>query len=46
MCKEVEHRIEIATTITKMIISLLVFAFVDNTDLAQAALDQHPSGEK
>ena len=43
MCKEAGHDIEIATAITKMILSLMGFAFVDNADLAQAAPDQDTS---
>ena len=36
---EARYRIEIATVIAKIIFSLIVFAFVDDTDLAQAASD-------
>ena len=46
MCKETGHGIEIATTITKMFLSLKGFAFVDNSDLAQAAADQDTIGEE
>ena len=46
MCKEAGHGIEIATAITKMILSLMGFAFVDNADLAQAAPDHETSGEE
>ena len=34
MCKEAGHRIKIATALTKMILSLMSFAFVDDADLA------------
>ena len=46
MYKEVEHGIKIATTITKMILSLMCFAFVHNANLAQAVPDQDTSGEE
>ena len=46
ICKEAGHGIEIATAITKMILSLMRFAFVDNADLAQAASDQDTSGKE
>ena len=43
MCKEVGHEIEITTAITKIILSLMGFAFVKNVDLAQAASNQDTS---
>ena len=46
MCKKAKHRIEIANTITKMILSLMGFTFVNNTDLAQAAANQDTSREE
>ena len=46
MCKKVGHGIEITTTITKIILSLIGFTFVDNTDLAQATPDQDTNGEE
>ena len=46
MCKEAEHGIEITTAITKIILSLTGFAFVDDADLAQAASDQDISKEE
>lgn len=43
MCKETELGIEIATAITKMILSLISFAFIDNADLVQTASNQDTS---
>lgn len=46
MSKETGHEIGIATAKTKMILSLIGFAFVDNADLAQAAAEQDTSGKE
>ena len=46
LCKDAGHRIEISTAITKMVLTLICFAFVDDADLAQAASEQDTSGEE
>ena len=46
MCKEAGHGIEIATAISKMILSLIRFVFIYDADLAQAAPDQGTNGEE
>ena len=46
MCNEATNKIEIATAITKIILPLMGFVFLNNADLAQAASNQDTSREE
>ena len=45
MCKMKEHATTIITAILKTVVSLIEFAYVDDTNLVTAADNDHTSGE-